>query len=438
MLDDEINNRIREAADQYHPTYDDEAWNMMEQMLDEHLPQKKNRRRIFFFLLFIAIVCAGLFFIFYSREKSSASIFSSNTILKNNLEDDSKKAGLPTNKSSGNNDDNEHDAVASSVNENGNTKQQKPITPGIATANANQKITLNNNDGNKSVSIIKNEISKTNIDNATEKTIPLNNGNESPANSEKSNNNVSSQPPTNEVANKTSVTIGEDSTKNKAIVKTENPKHFKSANKQASIHKSFANNFGISVSAGPDISGVNISKAGKLTVAYGAGLSYDLSRRFTLRTGFYIDKKIYSVGENDYHAQPGNVVNYNYLQSIDANCKVYEIPLVVNYNFWKIKNHNWFAAAGLSSYLMKKESYVYYYKYPSGNTYDKSWSVSNKNKHYFSVLDLSVGYQYMVNKGMSLTAEPYLKLPLSGIGAGKIKLNSAGILFTVTLKPFKK
>ena len=76
MLDDEINKRISEAADQYHPAYDDEAWKRMEQLLDEHLPQKKDRRRIFFLLLFAAMVCAGLFFIFYPHEEKSPSIFS--------------------------------------------------------------------------------------------------------------------------------------------------------------------------------------------------------------------------------------------------------------------------------------------------------------------------------------------------------------------------
>ena len=88
---------------------------------------------------------------------------------------------------------------------------------------------------------------------------------------------------------------------------------------------------------------------------------------------------------------------------------------------------------------MKKESYEYYYKYPgSTNIYTKSWSVSNKNKHYFSVLDISAGYNYFVNKRFTLSAEPYLRLPLTGIGAGKIRLNSGGVLFTATLKPFKK
>ena len=154
-----------------------------------------------------------------------------------------------------------------------------------------------------------------------------------------------------------------------------------------------------------------------------------------MRTGFYVAKKIYSVDEDEYHVPQGSTWN-NYLQSVDANCKVYEVPLVLSYNFGKTKNHSWFASAGLSSYFMKRESYVYYYKNPLGVTYSNPWTVTNQNKHYFSVLDISGGYEYSINKRFSIIAEPYVKLPLSGIGLGKIKLNSAGVLFTVAVKPF--
>jgi hypothetical protein len=32
--------------------------------------------------------------------------------------------------------------------------------------------------------------------------------------------------------------------------------------------------------------------------------------------------------------------------------------------------------------------------------------------------------------------EPYFKLPLSGVGFGKVKLNSGGVLVTAVIKPF--
>jgi hypothetical protein len=87
---------------------------------------------------------------------------------------------------------------------------------------------------------------------------------------------------------------------------------------------------------------------------------------------------------------------------------------------------------------MKKENYEYYFKTPAGQIYDKDWSVSNKNKHLFSVLSISGGYQYSFNKQFSIVAEPYINLPLTGIGSGKVKLNSGGILFTIKAKPFLK
>ena len=64
--------------------------------------------------------------------------------------------------------------------------------------------------------------------------------------------------------------------------------------------------------------------------------------------------------------------------------------------------------------------------------------MTNENKHYFSVVTLSGGYQYKLNNRFSFIAEPYVKIPLSGIGLGKIKLNSTGILVTAAIKPFAK
>ncbi|MEO8854899.1 MAG: hypothetical protein ABI359_14035, partial [Ginsengibacter sp.] len=219
----------------------------------------------------------------------------------------------------------------------------------------------------------------------------------------------------------------------------------KSTNQQYEIIKKktkntnkFKNNFGITLSAGPAISGVHLNNAGKLSIVYGAGLSYSISKKFTIRTGFYKSTKIYSVAPNDYHFPNGSGTNYNDLQSVDANCNVDEIPVNLYYNFGKVKNHNWFVSTGLSSYLMKKESYEFYYKTTAGDIYENDWSIRNKNKNIFSVLNLSAGYHHTLNKQLSIMAEPYINLPLSGIGAGKVKLNSGGILFTITMKPFRR
>jgi hypothetical protein len=53
-------------------------------------------------------------------------------------------------------------------------------------------------------------------------------------------------------------------------------------------------------------------------------------------------------------------------------------------------------------------------------------------------LKLSAGYEKKLSSKIFLTAEPYLNLPLTGIGYGKVKLYSAGILFSLNVKPFSK
>ena len=68
MWDEEINKKIKDAADQYHPAYDDNAWDKMEQMLDEHLPRKKDRRRIIYLLPLILFLGGGIFFVISRKE----------------------------------------------------------------------------------------------------------------------------------------------------------------------------------------------------------------------------------------------------------------------------------------------------------------------------------------------------------------------------------
>jgi hypothetical protein len=197
--------------------------------------------------------------------------------------------------------------------------------------------------------------------------------------------------------------------------------------------KSGGNNLGITVSAGTDLSYVSTSQLGKATFIYGAGLSYPIGKHILVRAGFYVSKKIYTATPDEY-----NGTIYPYLADINGACKVYEIPVGVNYNFGAKGKHNWFGGVGLSSFLMKKESYVYNYKTPNGQYYTYSKIINNQNKHYFSVLNLSAGYRYNLNNKISFMAEPFVKLPLQGIGDGKIKLNSAGILLTATVRPFTK
>jgi hypothetical protein len=448
MLDDENDKRIKEAADHYHPEYDDIAWQKMEQLLDEHLPVEKERKRFFFLIplgLFIGclLLLIGLYNWKMNEPETSQGLLSKNkteeTIVTDSL-NNSKKIIPPTSLES-------KKDVATTANgkrgiEKNNTNFARPKSantrPASSSVNNQNEITVaasdpdspeKQNDEMKQQAITEannpDEINQE--ENPISKNITQENKNDVPVLAEKENKaEIEKSLPQKELVAQNN------------IAKTEKPATKNISKKTNKTTYGFANNFGISISAGPDISGVHDNKIGKLTLAYGAGISYAISKKLNLRTGFYLSKKIYSVDPKDYEIPAGSLGNYEYLQNVDANCKVYEIPLKLDYSFGKTKNHNWFVSGGLSSYLMKKENYQYYFKTPTGQVYDKDWGISNKNKHFFSVLSISGGYQYSLNKQFSIVAEPYVNLPLTGIGAGKVKLNSGGILFTIKAKPFLK
>jgi hypothetical protein len=212
-----------------------------------------------------------------------------------------------------------------------------------------------------------------------------------------------------------------------------------SKNEKTGKQKSFLKNILFSISAGLDKSSVGNTNTGKIKTSLGAGIGYKISNRFTIRSGVYIGSKVYVAGSKDYNP-PANFWNYYpNLKTIDADCRILEVPLTIDYNFGMKNKHSWFASAGLSSLFMKKEEYNYYFKPPYTSQYIYySRTIENQNKHYLSVLDLSAGYTRKINSHLTLQAEPYYKIALKGVGYGKVKLNSGGVLFSAILQPFNK
>ncbi|MFZ1306070.1 MAG: outer membrane beta-barrel protein, partial [Ferruginibacter sp.] len=98
-------------------------------------------------------------------------------------------------------------------------------------------------------------------------------------------------------------------------------------------------------------------KNSTIVPTYGAGLGYRFNRRLSIQTGFYAGAKKYIAGPNDYKAKPGTYLSTVKIIKVDANCMIYEVPVSLQYN-WLVKpTTNYYAAAGISSYIMKKEKY---------------------------------------------------------------------------------
>ncbi|MEO6612916.1 MAG: hypothetical protein ABIT05_10550 [Chitinophagaceae bacterium] len=447
MQSEEIDNRIREAAEHHHPAYDEQAWTKMEQLLDKHLPQKEDdRRRFIFFLLLFLLIGGGIASLLLTGKKRN----NGHSIATLPLTVYQNAPATPGNNNSSAKEPVTQEEVA--INPQGESS-----TPNNTTGNITVPSSLLpgdfRHDGFKQIPGKK---QKSNITPLAPGEMPGNDvGKNKATNVIVANDNPGSGLPAaagnNTVVVKTSanepgvkeipVTLV-DTKKlpaiNEPVKKEETMDREATAQKPVKLKNKRSSSFSLNFSAGPDMSMVGSGKTGRTKLLSGIGLGYTYKDRLTIRTGFYTANKVYTAAPTDYH--PSNTNFYYYypnLQKIDADCKVYEIPISLSYNFGHTRKQNWFASSGVSTYLMKRETYNYFYKRsPGESTINRERTLNGVNKHYFAVMTVSVGYQRHLNKAMTLTVEPYLKLPLKGVGYGKVKLNSSGVLFTVGIKPF--
>ena len=424
MQDEEIDKLIKDAANQHHPPYYDTAWGKMETMLDKHLPQQKDRRKPLLFLLFFLLLGGAIITGTLQPWKSKTGI-TENIGGKQLINTKQEFGTAPQGKTNEVVNDN---TITPPI-----TNEQNGTSLDADTKNNTGKTTWGNKNAYKQRGKTSMKIKKPTAGTYADEEPPLFDIKTQKEISDKAKSQISEEQKQITVAAKTDTTNKAAQEKKESLIAKDKIPLSKEKKK---TNNNFADNFALTFSTGAEISYIDINNTGKLKLFYGAGLSYIAGKHLKLSTGLLITQKVYSASPYQYKFSGGG--SYPNLESINANCKVYEIPFTLYYNFKEVKNHNWFGGLGVSSLLMKKETYDYLYKTPSGQMYTYSKTINNENKHYFSVLTLSGGYQYKLNKRISLIAEPYLKLPLSGVGAGKIQLKSTGLLFTVAIKPFTK
>lgn len=194
--------------------------------------------------------------------------------------------------------------------------------------------------------------------------------------------------------------------------------------------------FTLTLHAGVESNGTQFPGTNKLAPRAGLMAGYFLNSRWSINAGFFASNKKYIAGPNDYKAKPGSYWSTVQITKIDANCRVFEIPLAVQYHFAASSKHKSYAGLGLSSFIMDKEDYNYdYIRY--NNPYHASAQYKG-NKHWFSVLRLYGGLQKNIAPNILLTVQPGLAIPLAGVGEGQIKLYASELLLGIQYRLGKK
>jgi hypothetical protein len=191
--------------------------------------------------------------------------------------------------------------------------------------------------------------------------------------------------------------------------------------------------FYVGIMGSPDLSLIRFQSIKAVGSNFGLLLGYSFNSRWAVETGIYYDRKKYYTEGEYFSKSKVPRLNYIDLKTVDGICNMWEIPLNVRYNFSSRNNKTkWFATGGLSTYLMSKETYTFTGEYGGNPNWTQTWPYNKPYQYWFSILNLSVGYEQRLGKIGNLRLEPFLRVPLAGIGTGSLSIMSAGLNIGIT------
>lgn len=182
----------------------------------------------------------------------------------------------------------------------------------------------------------------------------------------------------------------------------------------------------------------DLSTAGRLSDFYDPGYKigvtgeYRISSNFSLSGGFIASNVRYLAGSGEYNP-PGYWNEGVMPDETTAVCLILDIPLNLKYNLFNFERSRIFATAGLSSYIMLNEDYRFRYD-DAGYGLEESMSIRNGSPHWFSNAGFSVGYELDVHSNWSIRAEPFIRLPVRGVGWGDVNLYSMGSFISLNYR----
>jgi hypothetical protein len=437
---DHIENKIRAAAENSDPDFDEQSWQKMEQLLDK----ENDRRRPLAWFILPVLLCALIagYFIFNKNDVSKkdsvktgdkmVAVLPSEKTIKDNIAPEKKEqtqhtAVVITD------EDTRHDDLS-----NFNHRNVSDVNGRLSFHNRVIEIKTS------STSLIEEKTSvpshykhstkgKTKV--VIRPSVPVEETEDKVVSiSDESIDNTLSLPKPPSIITSTDSTI----TAQKKILPVDTSvKNIATNNNTENKKARTPSRFYFLASAGLEASSVKfLSTSGSATVGkYGLGAGYQLGKRIAAQAGFNVSRKKYIAGTEDYKAKPGSYWSMVEIKKVDANCLVYEIPLALRYDVLQKNKFNLYATAGISSFIMKREDYQY--DYIRDNTfYQRSWTYTG-NKNFLSVVSVSAGVEAKLNNGFSLLAEPSVSVPVSGVGDGKVKLYSMGLQVGLKYQPFK-
>jgi hypothetical protein len=171
-----------------------------------------------------------------------------------------------------------------------------------------------------------------------------------------------------------------------------------------------------------------VKNSGMDRSGYSLGLlvGYRTSHNISLETGLSYCRKFYSSkGEYfDMNEMGSAMPSGMQIMEVEGSNHVFEIPLHLKYDFNAGRRSHFFSTIGFSSFLMTQEKNQYDLM-TNGVSQKMTGTYKNNRQYMAASLDLSIGYEKSLGV-ISMRLEPYVQIPLKGVGIGKLPVTSYG------------
>lgn len=162
----------------------------------------------------------------------------------------------------------------------------------------------------------------------------------------------------------------------------------------------------------------------------GVIVGLQINTKTAIETGVQVSQKKYYSDGKYFKPKTGSMPSNMLVKSLQSTSTIIEIPVSVKYNFSKKKN-TLYAKAGVSSYIMTKESNKYQ-AVVSGQQQEINSTYKTNQSYLASDVRISVGYQHTAGKKLNIRVEPFIQIPLKGIGVGNMPVTSTGLQLVLT------
>jgi hypothetical protein len=186
------------------------------------------------------------------------------------------------------------------------------------------------------------------------------------------------------------------------------------------------NGFYAGIIAGPDFSKVKESPFKGHGFSSAILLGYKINKLFFVETGINNDTKNYYSDGNAFNEKGAAMPDGMVINNLEGRSKILEIPIKIGYRVYQNKKINLFVAGGVSTYIMTNEKNNYNVTM-NGNAEKMEGIYKKNNVKMPAVFNVSLGLEMRLSGLLKIRIEPYLKLPLQGVGVGKLPVTSAGI-----------